>query len=190
MAEETDAARERVLAARTSLATELDRLEASARAAVDIPTKVRRDPVRAAAIAGGAGFLVLGGPKRVFKRVKAAIVGPEPPLPERMLPKEIEKALAKLGEDGDRVRGTLERDFADYVEEAQKKRGPAIQTVLTSAVTGPLLRRGAKQAAEWFLRTDEEGFAGQLEKLRRRPPPTTGEPPADPNDDETSSARG
>jgi hypothetical protein len=174
VAEETAAARERVLAARAGLATELDRLEASARAAVDIPAKVRRSPARAAAIAGGAGFLVLGGPKRLFKRVKAAIVGPEPPLPERLLPEEIEKVLRKLGDDGERVRGTIERDFADYVDEAQKKRGPPVQAAIVAAVTGPLLKRGIKTAADWFMRTDEEGFAGQLERLRgRQPPPRT-----------------
>ena len=187
MAEETDAARERVLAARAGLATELDRLEASARAAVDIPARVRRSPAKAAAIAGGAGFVVLGGPKRLFRRIRTAIVGPQPPLPERMLPEEIEKALRKLGEDGERVRGTLERDFADYVEEAQKKRGPAVREALVSAVTGPLLRRGAKQAADYFLRADDQGFAAQLERLRRRPPPgdvtgegTAGDPDAEP----------
>jgi hypothetical protein len=188
VAEATDAARERVLAARASLATELDRLEASARAAVDIPAKVRRSPAKAAAIAGGAGFLVLGGPRRLFKRAKAAIVGPEPPLPRRMLPKEIEQTLKKLGEDGEHVRGTLERDFADYVEEARKKRGPALQQAVVGAVTGPLLRRGVKSAAEWFLRTDEQGFAGQLERLRGRTPPPAGEPLAD-NDAASDASR-
>jgi hypothetical protein len=168
VAEETDAARQRVLAAREGLATELDRLEASARAAADIPAKVRRSPAKAAGIAAGAGFLVLGGPKRLFKRAKAAVVGPEPPLPERMLPDDIEKVLKKLGPDGERVRGTIERDFADYVEQAQKKRGPAVQEALIGAVTGPLLQRGLKTAANWFARTDEQGFSAQLEKLRTR----------------------
>ena len=175
MAEATDAARERVLAAREGLATELDRLEASARAAADIPSKVRKSPAKAAAIAGGAGFLVLGGPRRLFKRVKTAITGPEPELPERLLPDDIEKVLRKLGSDGDRVRGTLERDFAEYVEEAQKKRGPAVQEALIGAVTGPLLRRGLKTAGNWFARTDEEGFSAQLERLRTRRS-ATGEP--------------
>ncbi len=76
--------------------------------------------------------------------------------------------LRKLGADGDRVRGTLERDFADYVEQAQKKRGPAVQEVLIGAVTGPLLQRGVKTAAKWFARTDQQGFQAQLEKLRTR----------------------
>ncbi len=178
MAEATDAARERVLAAREGLATELDRLEASARAAVDIPAKVRRSPAKAAGIAAGAGLLVLGGPRRLFKRVKTAITGPEPPLPETMLPGDVEKVLKKLGSDGDRVRGTLERDFADYVEQAQKKRGPALQEAFLGALTGPLLQRGVRTAANWFLRTDKDGFAAQLEKLRMRQS-ATGEALAD-----------
>ena len=44
MATETDAARDRVLAARAALGEELETLEASARAAVDIPAKIRRRP--------------------------------------------------------------------------------------------------------------------------------------------------
>ena len=178
MAEETDAARQRVLATRADLATELDRLEASARAAVDIPARVRRSPAKAAAIVGGAGFVALGGPKRLFKRAKAAIVGPEPELPERLLPDEIEKALRKLGDNGEKVRGAIERDFADYVEEARKKRGPAIQGILTGALARPLLTRGAKAAAEWFARTDETGFQAHLERIRTRS--ATGEPTAGP----------
>lgn len=178
MAEATDAARERVLAAREGLATELDRLEASARAAADIPSKVRKSPAKAAAIAGGAGFLVLGGPRRLFKRVKTAITGPEPELPERMLPDDIEKALRKLGSDGDKVRGTIERDFADYVEQAQKKRGPAVQEVLLAALTGPVLQRGLKTAGKWFARIDQEGFSTQLDKLRMRQS-AAGEPLSD-----------
>ena len=65
MAEGTDAARERVLVARAQLADELSVLEASARSAVDIPAKVKASPAKAAAVAGTAGFVVLGGPKRV-----------------------------------------------------------------------------------------------------------------------------
>jgi len=105
---EADAARERVLAARLELATEVERLEASARAAVDIPAKVRRSPAKAAAVVGGVGFVALGGPRRLFRRAKAAIVGPDQPLPESMLPDEVEKTLKRLGTDGERVRGLSE----------------------------------------------------------------------------------
>ena len=118
MATETDAARDRVLAARAEFAGELDALEASVRAAIDVPAKIRRSPAKAAAAAGSAGFLVLGGPKRIFRAANRAVRGPTAALPKRMLPDEIEKTLRGLGDDGDKVRGALERDFADYVRQA------------------------------------------------------------------------
>jgi hypothetical protein len=168
VATEADAARERVLAARSDVALEIERLEASARAAVDVPAKVRRNPVRTAAIVGGAGFVALGGPRRLFRRAKAAIVGPDAPLPEQMLPEEIEKALKRLGTDGARVRGTLERDFADYVKAAHKRRRPDIGRTLYYSLTVPLLRLGVKAAADWLTQPDQGGLAAQLERLRGR----------------------
>jgi len=166
VAAEADAARERVLAARTELATEVDRLQASARAAVDIPAKVRRHPAQVAAAVGGIGFVALGGPRRLFRRVKSAIVGPDQPLPESMLPDEVEKTLRRLGTDGDKVRGTLERDFADYLKVSQKRRGPALGQTIYYAVTLPLIRRGGRFAVEWLLQPDQR--AAQLEALRSR----------------------
>ena len=99
------AARAQVLAAREALDEELVRLEASARAAVDIQAKIKRNPGKTAGLAAGAGFLAIGGPKRVFRRAKRAVMGPEEPLPTSMLPKEIDAALGSLGTDGERVRG-------------------------------------------------------------------------------------
>ena len=46
MGEGSDSARAGVLAARATLAEELEQLEASTRAAVDIPAKVKRNPVK------------------------------------------------------------------------------------------------------------------------------------------------
>ena len=120
MATEQDAARDRVLAARAELASEVEVLEASARAAVDIRARIRQSPAKAAAIAGGAGFLVLKGPSRVYRAVRKAVTGTPAPMPKRMLPKEIEKTLRSLGDDGDKVRGALERDFADYAKKSEK----------------------------------------------------------------------
>jgi hypothetical protein len=114
VATETDAARDRVLAARAALGDELETLEASARAAADVPAKIRRSPGKAAALAGGTAFLVLGGPRRVFRAGRRAVTGAPEPLPEAMLPKEVEKTLRYLGDDGAKVRGALERDFAAY----------------------------------------------------------------------------
>ena len=79
MGARTDAARSEVLAARAGLDEELVRLDASGRAAVDIPTRLKREPAKVLGTAGGAAFLLLGGPKRVFKGVRQAIFGPLSP---------------------------------------------------------------------------------------------------------------
>jgi hypothetical protein len=165
VATETNAARDRVLAARAALGIELEALEASARAAVDIPAKVRRSPAKAAAIAGSAGFVVLGGPKRLFGAARRRVFGPTADLPRQMLPKEIEKTLKKLGDDGDKVRGALERDFAAYAKEAEKDRGIG---ALATAAARPLVLRGARAAAEWLFRADEDGFQARLAEVRER----------------------
>ena len=168
MAAEADAARERVLAARAELATEVERLQASARSAVDIPSKLKRNPARAAAVIGGVGFVALGGPRRLFRRAKSAIVGPDQPLPESMLPEEVEKTLKRLGTDGERVRGTLERDFADYLKVSQKRRGPALRQTLYYAVTLPLIRRSGKLAVDWLMQPDQRDLPAQIDALRAR----------------------
>jgi hypothetical protein len=168
VAEGTDAARERVLAARAQLGDELIALEASARAAVDIPAKIKRSPAKAAAVAGGAGFLVVGGPRRVVNGVKRAVRGPSKPLPKSMLPDEIEKTLRKLGTDGDAVRGTLERDFADYAKRAAKDRGRGLKTLVLLSVARPVLTQGSKTMARWLFSSDEVGFGERLEQVRNR----------------------
>ena len=167
MATETDAARDRVLAARAALGDELDALEASVRAAIDIPGKIRRSPAKAAAVAGSAGFLILGGPQRLVRAANRAVRGPTAPLPKRMLPDEIEKTLRKLGDDGDKVRGALERDFATYAKQASKER----------LVLGPLLTTAAKPSDD----TCPEGGRRVVRPDRRggvRRPPGRGSPPS------------
>lgn len=167
MATSTDAARDRVLAARDELGEQLHLLEASGRAAVDIPARIKRSPAKAAAIAGGAGFLVLKGPQRLFRAARTAVRGPQPDLPDRMLPDEIEKTLRKLGKDGDKVRGALERDFADYAKRSEKER-QALATILLLAVARPLLGRGAKAAGEILFTPDHAGFSERLAQVRDR----------------------
>jgi hypothetical protein len=146
----------------------LEVLEASARAAVDIPAKIRRSPAKAAAVAGGAGFLVVGGPRRVVNGVKRAVRGPSKPLPKSMLPDEIEKTLRKMGTDGDAVRGTLERDFADYAKKASKDRGRGLKTLFLLSVARPVLTQGSKTAGRWLFSSDEVGFEERLEQVRHR----------------------
>jgi len=167
VATETDAARDRVLAARAALGEELETLEASARVAVDIPAKIKRSPAKAAAVAGGAAFVVLGGPKRVFRAGKHAVFGQPAPLPPSMLPEQIDRALRELGDDGDKVRGALERDFAAYAKKASRDRA-GLRTLLLLGVARPMLAAGSRAAAKWLFRTEDESFEGRLAEVRDR----------------------
>ena len=167
MATETDAARDRVLAARASLGEELETLEASARSAIDIPAKIKRSPAKAAAVVGGTAFLALGGPRRVFRAGKRAVTGEPEPLPPSMLPKEIDKSLRALGDDGKKVRGALERDFAAYAKQRAKDRS-GLRTLIVLTVARPLLSGAAKAAAGRLFSPDEADFQTRLAKIRER----------------------
>ena len=174
MAAETDAARLRVVAARAALADELETLEASARAAVDVPAKIRRSPGKTAAVVGGAAFVVAGGPRRVFRRAKRAVTGAPEPLPASLLPDQVERALRELGDDGAAVRGALERDFAAYAKQAQRDRAQ-LRTLLVLAVGRPLLSAATKATAGWLFRTDDEGFQARIAQIRERVARQTGQ---------------
>jgi hypothetical protein len=168
----TDSAREAVVAARADFDDQVDRLEAAGRAAVDVPAKVRAHPARAAGVAAGGAFLAVGGPKRIFRRAKRAVTGKDEELPSELLPKDIEKSLKKLGTDGRKVRGTLERDFAKYLDDRQKERR---QEGIVNAVTAlalsalrPIVTKGGRQFAERMLDPDGPAFNEQLAKIRAR----------------------
>jgi hypothetical protein len=165
VASEQDAARDRVLAARAAFDEQLQTLEASGRAAVDIPARIRESPGKAAAIAGGAGFLLLKGPSRLYRAARKAITGEPAPLPKRMLPKEIEKTLRAMGDDGDKVRGAIERDFADYAKKAEKDRR-GIVSVLALTLARPLVARAARAAGEYLTTPTPDGYASRIDQVR------------------------
>lgn len=168
----TDAARAEVLAARQGLADEVVRLEASARAAVDIPARIRREPAKVGGAAAGAAFLLLGGPKRVLRSVRRAIFGRDADLPKSMLPDAVEATLRKLGPDGDRVRGTLEREFAKYLETTAPDRRDRDLVGVASGLLANLLRpasvRVGRAFAERVFDPDGPSFAEGLRKARER----------------------
>jgi hypothetical protein len=169
----TDAALAEVVAARTEFAEEVDRLEAAGRAAIDIPAKVRRSPAKAAGVAGGAAFVVLGGPRRLFRRARRIVTGrDEPALPKSMLPKEVDTALAKLGTDGAKVRGTIEREFAKYLDERAKERRKegivAAGVALATNALRPVTIRAGRQLVERAFNPDGPSFEEQLERLKAR----------------------
>jgi hypothetical protein len=118
----TDAARAEVVARRQLLLDEVVRLEAAGRSAIDIPAKVRRSPGKMVALAAGTAFFVLGGPRKTVNAVRRAVLGPKADLPKSMLPEQVDKALRALGDDGDRIRGLLEREFVGYLEKNKPDR--------------------------------------------------------------------
>jgi hypothetical protein len=138
----TDAARAEVIAARQALATESARMGTATREAVDIPAKIRRAPAKSAAVAGGAAFVVLGGPRRVVRRVKRAVRGEPAALPSSMLPKEIDKAIRSLGSEGEAVRGALERSFASYLAKNRKYTDRSVRGATEEAIATAIRTAG------------------------------------------------
>ena len=178
MGTETDAARAEVVASRAALLEGVQRLEASARAAVDLPAKVRRAPAKTAGLAAGTAFVVLGGPQRLFRRARRAIRGPAAELPKSMLPRDVERTIRMLGSDGDKVRGTLEREFARYLDDRSRVRRDtelgAVATTVAANVLKPLSSRFGKQLAERLFAPDSAGFDEAMTKVRARYTAMTG----------------
>jgi hypothetical protein len=173
------AARDEVLAARQGLEDEVVRLEASARAAVDIPARLRREPAKVLGAAGGAAFLLLGGPKRLFRRARRAVLGPDADLPKSMLPDEVQKTLKKMGTDGDRVRGTLEKEFAKYLEKTAPERRDrdlaGVAAGILASLVKPASIRAGRQFAERLFDPDGPSFAEGLRRARTRMDRTAGQ---------------
>jgi len=155
------AAAAEVAAAREALTGELATLRSSARAAVDVRAKVRRNPGKAAAVVGGASFLAVGGPRRLLRAVKRRVVGEPEPLPASLLPDQVEKAVRALGDDGARVRGALERGFAGWLDATAKdRRAEARQRSLVNLamkIGMPVATRAAREAVGRALRETSAG---------------------------------
>jgi len=154
MDEATAAARQQVVEARAALLVEVDELGAATRAALDVPAKVRRNPGKFAAGTAGLAFIVLRGPQRTARRVTRTLRGGKTPPPASVLPDEIQRLVAELGGDSEKIRARLDREFADYLG-VQKKSGRlrsgaansfwrganVFTTVFAARVAGELARR-------------------------------------------------
>jgi hypothetical protein len=150
MATAAQEAERQVIAAREALGGELDELSAAARSAVDIPAKIRHNPVQTAALAGGAGFLLVGGPKRVLRAVANRVRPQRRDRHHGLLPDEVERALKHAaGPRAPEVQAALEEDFADYLKKKGRQEPPpnAAQSLWKTydALIGPLAAQGAKQ---------------------------------------------
>jgi hypothetical protein len=156
-----------VAAARSALGDEIVRLEATARAAVDVRAKVRRNTGKTAAAAAGTAFVVLGGPGKVFRSVKRRIVGAPEPLPASLLPEQVEKAVRRLGDDGAKVRGTLEREFAAFVDTNRKSEPRFLRRVLLAGGV-PLASRVGRAIVKRLLTGSPDDVASREEQIRSR----------------------
>ncbi len=127
MADTTAEARREVSDARQAAEHQLDELAASARSAIDIPAKVRRNPARTVGLASGAAFLLLGGPRRVARAAEKRFFPARATRPPKVVPRDIERTLERLPEqDQELISAHLERDFAAYLrrEHAKDPAGP------------------------------------------------------------------
>ncbi len=170
MGARTDAARAEVLAAREALAAETVEMGLAAREAVDLPAKVRRAPAKAAAVAGGTAFVVLGGPRRILRRVGRAVRGEPTPLPKSMLPAEVDKAVRALGSDGDAVRGALERSFADYLDKRGSPGERSIKSATSEAIASTIRTAGrgaGLQLVKRLLASESTELQDAVDQARR-----------------------
>jgi hypothetical protein len=165
MDEATLAARQQVVAARAALLVEVDELGTAARSAVDVPAKIRRNPLKFAAGAGGLAFLALRGPQRTARRVTRSIRGGRTPTPKSVLPDEIERVVAELGGNSEKIRARLDREFADYL--ASQKRAGNLRSGGANAFwrganvfTTVLAARAAGQLARRLFAADRDRPAG------------------------------
>ncbi len=172
MGARTDAARAEVVARRQLLLDEVVRLEASGRSAIDIPAKIRRAPGKTAALAAGTAFMVLGGPKKAYRALRRAVLGARADLPKSMLPGQIDKALRSLGDDGDRVRGLLEREFVDYLEknkparEARDLRGTISE--LGGNILRPVTAQAGKRLGKELFSPEGRSFSEAMNRIQAR----------------------
>jgi hypothetical protein len=77
-----------------------------------------------------------------------------------------------MGSDGDKVRGTIERDFSKYLDErAKERRKEGFQAAalgLLLSVLRPVGTRAGRQVAERLMNPDEDAFQEQLQRIRER----------------------
>jgi len=175
---EAEAARAEVLASRDAFSVELARLEAAGRAAVDIKAKVKRNPARTAGLAAGAGFMAVGGPGRVARGLGRVIRGKKEPLPPSLLPRDVDAALRAMGDDGARVRGAIEREFANYLEQRKPNRGRRpLQTIagtVASGMVAPIGQALVKRLVGQLGETDQINLRKAVDGVRSHASATPG----------------
>jgi hypothetical protein len=166
-------ARQEVVQARAELAAALDQLTAATQSALDVPGKIRRNPAKTAALVGGTGFLLVGGPRRVARFVGRRIFPQRADPHAGILPPEIEKVLKDSGvaKDPD-IRRALNKDFAEYLKRKGKLGRPEPNAAASfwrtfDRVVGPLGTAGARIMVQRLMEAEQDRALYRTE-LRER----------------------
>ena len=159
-------------AARAELSGSLDQLADATQSALDVPAKIRRNPVKTAALVGGTGFLLVGGPRRVARMVGRRIFPRRPDPHAGILPPEIEKVLKDSGvaKDPD-VRRALNKDFAEYLK-SKGKYEPEPNAAASfwrtfDRVAGPLGTAGARVMVQRLMEAEQNRAIYRTEMRER-----------------------
>lgn len=158
---EVQAALAELQASREEVRRSLDDVTSATQSALDVPAKIRRNPVKAAALVGGAGFLLAGGPRRVMRFAVGRIRPGRPDPYAGLLPTQIEQILKDNGLAGDPdLRRALEQDFAEYLR-SKGRYDPAPTPASTfwrtfDKLSGPLGAAGARVLVQRIMEADRE----------------------------------
>ncbi len=165
-------AMERIEAARVELSGSLDQLADATHSALDVPAKIKRNPAKTAALVGGTGFLLVGGPRRVARFVGRRVFPQRPDPHAGILPPEIEKVLKDSGVAKDpSVRRALNKDFAEYLK--SKGRYEPEPTAAASfwrtfdRVAGPLGTAGARVMVQRLMEAEQNRAIYRTEMRER-----------------------
>ncbi len=162
LAPEVAEALDQLQAARREVEGSLDDLVNATKSAVDVPAKIRRNPVKSAALIGGTGFLLVGGPRRVVRAVgRRVLPQPRPDPYAGLLPPDIEKVLKDSGVAKDpEVRRALNKDFAEYLKKKGKYRpdptGATSFWRTFDKVAGPLGTAGARVMVRRLMEAEHD----------------------------------
>jgi len=155
-------------AARRGAEGALDEMTDATKRALDLPAKVRRNPLKSAALVGGTGFLLAGGPRRVLRFAVGRVRPESRDRYAGLLPEEIEKVLKDSGLARDpEIRRALDEDFADYL----RKKGrfgpePTPTTVLWRTfdqLAGPLGTAGARVLVQRLMSAEKDREAARAD---------------------------
>ncbi|MGH2488891.1 MAG: hypothetical protein ACRDFR_04680 [Candidatus Limnocylindria bacterium] len=200
-----DETRVELEAQRARVRATAERLELASRHALDLPARIRENPIQTAAIVGGLAFLLLGGPRRVLRQARQTARGSDAERAYAALPSSlravIDAAAPGHGDAREEARRQLalalhawredpknRRRAARLASEALSPPGPgralwSVVEIAGATAAGILVRR---TVSRWLTgdplrdaqaaRDDRRGSAGEDERGPATQRPAAGAP--------------